>query len=527
MLHPVPMIQQRNLLNEHNSYDNVKMTSTERSMRSKRTRQERLLPSPSFGASSSLITTLSLLAALTLLVLPLESAMAFPTMRPLSQRIQHFTLAEDIMVSKSMRRVLAGTALSAMKTGKDSNSDKKKSANNPPPPEEPCTEIEFDVVVGKALDTLRKDYADLLVKDPDYSIYAKDIDLVDPSGVTVQGKRNYQNAFSLLHTLVKFVYCPNKSAMTSVRMCYDPVKRSIRIHWNAQVIPREIFGGSHKICYVDGISVYEFDRCSGDIHTHRFERLVMNNKALQPKEGVVAALSRYHGVTVPSFYQRGSDTGKSNLHPFTQDSSDQVYTMNNDRHDNDNHNMYLAPFLMWNNQGPQQSLFASADRPSGGSGDASSNSQLQSMEASSNGKEDMDNMNWEAFENKNKARKKFGLAPLTPEEFLRVESTVQEMDAAQQLKRQQQQQAAAAAAAQAEQERQRKANNPFNKLFGNVLKDTCEDNFDCQRPEVCCDFGFKKMCCASGSPVLGQQWATVPVPVGIEDNPQNQPPPKY
>jgi hypothetical protein len=48
------------------------------------------------------------------------------------------------------------------------------------------------------------------------------------------------------------------------------------------------------------------------------------------------------------------------------------------------------------------------------------------------------------------------------------------------------------------------------------LEDTCASNEDCQRPEVCCDFGFKKMCCRSGKMAhdLQLEYATVPVPQG-------------
>ncbi|KAL3926464.1 MAG: hypothetical protein SGARI_005599, partial [Bacillariaceae sp.] len=40
----------------------------------------------------------------------------------------------------------------------------------------------------------------------------------------------------------------------------------------------------------------------------------------------------------------------------------------------------------------------------------------------------------------------------------------------------------------------------------------CETNYDCVQPEVCCDFHFKKFCCASGEKArqLELQYATVP-----------------
>ena len=45
-------------------------------------------------------------------------------------------------------------------------------------------------------------------------------------------------------------------------------------------------------------------------------------------------------------------------------------------------------------------------------------------------------------------------------------------------------------------------NGIFQKLFGDALEDTCASNYDCQRPKVCCDMGFKKMCCSSGMRVF-------------------------
>lgn len=88
---------------------------------------------------------------------------------------------------------------------------------------------------------------------------------------------------------------------------------------------------------------------------------------------------------------------------------------------------------------------------------------------------------------------------------------------------------AAAATSAAEMQMEDKNNkdknnkNPLSKLFGSVLKDTCEDNFDCERPEVCCDFGFKKMCCRSGMGVFDgvpgqQQLQKIPVQVVADDD---------
>lgn len=46
--------------------------------------------------------------------------------------------------------------------------------------------------------------------------------------------------------------------------------------------------------------------------------------------------------------------------------------------------------------------------------------------------------------------------------------------------------------------RDKNNNNFLSNIFGGVLKNGCESNFDCERPEVCCDVGFKKICCSNG-----------------------------
>jgi len=73
------------------------------------------------------------------------------------------------------------------------------------------------------------------------------------------------------------------------------------------------------------------------------------------------------------------------------------------------------------------------------------------------------------------------------------------------------------AVAREEEKEPQQAPGFLQTMFSNVFDDTCESNFDCKRPEVCCDFVFKKMCCSSGEMGrnLQQEYALVPVPVTI------------
>jgi hypothetical protein len=308
--------------------------------------------------------------------------------------------------------------------------------------------------------------------------------------VKLHGLSNYKNSFRLLHAIVNIFYCPERSTLT-FRMCFDKARQNIRIHWNAQVIPKAIFGGYKTTLHVDGISVYEISRNSGNITQHRVERLVINDAAVMPEEGIFSGLRRYAAakdVSIPIYNSAGVPEDNQmvefqNFQPMTR------------------------PLL-----------FQSNDESSSSSPSSSAVSSSSSALSSS-----ADDIDCEALERKNAYRKKFGLDALSPEEFMELQDQVAEMDSQQRLKRTA---TATAAAEMAKKSQEAKEPGFLKKLFGSLLEDTCESNYDCQDPQVCCDFGFKKTCCSSGMLVFDGpksqkgQLAVIPVTA----NPNNYPP---
>ena len=372
-------------------------------------------------------------------------------------------------------------------------------------------ENEFKMAVGKAIDTLRKDYPDLLERSPDFSIYDKNIEVVDPSGVTLHGVKGYKTSFNFMHALVKFFYCPKDSGLT-FRLMYDTLRNSIRVSWNAVLVPRAIYGGQRNVLHVDGISVYDFDRSTGQIVKHHIEHLLLNGEPQRPQEGVFSAI-RNQAVSdgVPVFtvldpngsLSAGTGTGvhvsvggrgtsSSGHNPFTVEFNTGMGTFQN----------LLSP----SSDVTKTSLF-SVSEASGVDGDVAS------------GTDDADNFDEAAFNKKNVSRKKFGLPPMSVAEFQELEAQVRQMEAEQKAKAAQ---VAAATAQLAESKKEKK--NVLSSLFGSILQDTCESNYDCERPEVCCDLGIKKMCCSSGmqvfnggiSPAQQRQLIRVPAPSGEE-----------
>jgi hypothetical protein len=142
--------------------------------------------------------------------------------------------------------------------------------------------------------------------------------------------------------------------------------------------------------------------------------------------------------------------------------------------------------------------------------DGDKSSTLHALSASSSGGPDgaveYPGLDREAMENKNRSRAKFGLKPLTPEEFLEVEAQVKQMEV-QELSKQQSMTSDATEVPQ----KKSKKNGFLSNLFGETFEDTCESNYDCKRPQICCDFGFKKMCCSSGAMVGQMQPVRIPI----------------
>uniref|UniRef100_A0A7R9WVZ4 Uncharacterized protein n=1 Tax=Craspedostauros australis TaxID=1486917 RepID=A0A7R9WVZ4_9STRA len=146
---------------------------------------------------------------------------------------------------------------------------------------------EFQMNLGKAMDTIRKDMPEILRRKPDYSIYHKDITVVDPSGVTIQGLDNYKSSIKFLQTFLKFWF--KERSGLQFRMVYDFCRSSIKVSWNAVLIPKVPLG---RPVYVDGISVYKLDVESGKIMEHKFENLIINNTPVVPPYGMFSMMQQ-------------------------------------------------------------------------------------------------------------------------------------------------------------------------------------------------------------------------------------------
>mmetsp|Transcript_18101 Transcript_18101/g.37964 ORF Transcript_18101/g.37964 Transcript_18101/m.37964 type:complete len:511 (+) Transcript_18101:128-1660(+) len=325
---------------------------------------------------------------------------------------------------------------------------------------------EFEINLGRAIDSLKNDYPKILSRNPDFRLYHDDLEVVDPTGVSLHGLANYKRAFAFIHGVVGLFYDEGKSGLTSIRVGYDWARKCIRVSWNVELVPRLL--GTRNMLHVDGISEYYLDHDTGLINQHRVSHLVFNGDHVRPANGIFHALAEISPIDPESIpvYSKGLEGAE-----WTK-----------------------LPFQTWN---PLTQLFPGT---SSSSLFADPSEQAMSLDAPPTSPYNPDyaplQYDADALQRKNASRRKFGKPPLTPEEFIKIEDEVRAMDALNKKK-------ATYLAEQVAQARKRKeeekAKGDFlSNIFGGVFKNGCESNFDCERPQVCCDVGFKKICCSNG-----------------------------
>jgi len=150
----------------------------------------------------------------------------------------------------------------------------------------------FQVNLGKAMDTLRKDMPYILKETPDYSIYHEDITVVDPSGVQLTGIENYKSSIKFLQQFVNFWFQQERNSI-QYRQVYDFARSPIRVSWHAVLVPKMPLG---RPLHVDGISMYRLETETGEIIEHRLENLSINNTPIVPPYGVFSLLQQEWGL---------------------------------------------------------------------------------------------------------------------------------------------------------------------------------------------------------------------------------------
>ena len=177
-----------------------------------------------------------------------------------------------------------------------------------------------------------------------------------------------------------------------------------RVSWNVELVPKMLYGGTRNMLHVDGISEYYLERSSGLITQHRVSHLLINDAPVTPVNGIFHALAEISPVdpeTVP-VYSQWDDPRWDATH---LDGAEWTR-------------------LKFQTRNPLSRLAAIGDDVENASLFAESSERAMPLPESHRHPISADSQvpyDRDALQRKNASRKKFGLPPISPEEFIKEE----------------------------------------------------------------------------------------------------------
>lgn len=328
-----------------------------------------------------------------------------------------------------------------------------------------ASEVAVKVNQGKAIDALRRDYPRLFTHEPDFSIFAENVELYDTSGMRLSGVSHYKRVFSVLRLL--FSTTMNKAEISHRLIVTDD---TIRIRWHAKLWMRMLHfgqGAEQDVVHFDGVSAYKLDS-TGHIKSHRLENIVLTGGDKQATNLGFVWPSTEAPIPVPArpfFRALNTALDLDTTHPLAISGGPVV-----------------AP----------PSVPAMQPRMRTSSPSTSRAPPPKALE----GSEHSDACRSKETPMERAARER---AEDKAKEDLR-RSTMRDL-----------------------------FEEPDNGPFGlrSLIPQTCETNYDCERPMVCCDLLVTSVCCKSGLMVgkaVEPQLRAIPIPIPVDDNEKGLPP---
>lgn len=333
---------------------------------------------------------------------------------------------------------------------------------------------EFQLNLGRVIDTLRVDHPRFFSHRPDFSIFSDNVVLCDPSGEQrLSGKDAYARMFDAL----RFI---RRGAMQDATLTHRLVvsDRTIRVRWHAKLWMRDpatgfntLANGEAAVVQLDGISVYELDD-DALVRVHRLENIVVNGKEQTAVTNLNLPFTWPAGVGVapevamPGFYSPTFDLSSAFDHSLALPAPER-----------------------------RGAAAAATAAPAGGRARGGRRAPAPLAMAQ----------------------------PGTPKETPMQRAARERAEDAEKAAR-----VAAANRAAAEQRERGERRG----LFGISAPQQCETSYDCDAPMVCCDLIFASVCCHSGLLVppsgnsrMRPQEALIPIPVEADDQDRPQQPP--
>lgn len=143
------------------------------------------------------------------------------------------------------------------------------------------TPSEFELNLGKAIDTLKMDVPDFPNRELQWDIYTDDVVLADPQAVQARGLNSYMQFFSMVRTFRRFMI---DDAEVTYKLRYDWSGKRIIVTWYSTWHLKM----TSKPAHVDAVSYFHLNE-EGKIFKHEVDRVSMNGQDMSPPYGLAWA----------------------------------------------------------------------------------------------------------------------------------------------------------------------------------------------------------------------------------------------
>lgn len=148
---------------------------------------------------------------------------------------------------------------------------------------------EFRLNVGKVIDTVQITYPFLFSCPPDMSIYESDIELTDPSGVSLRGLAIYRQCFNLLRLMRRTLSSVEVKSKVAYSL-WDPY--TVRVRWN---IAASTMLNPGRTYFIDGVSLYKLSD-KGFVRRHVLMNIIVNGREVQQPYLLGLPILPAHGI---------------------------------------------------------------------------------------------------------------------------------------------------------------------------------------------------------------------------------------
>ena len=222
-------------------------------------------------------TRQTMIAAAILFVLPAASALVAPAARAATRRAPLRATVERVYNMPDCLDIPSDVpALDGLLGG---------DASAAPPAELKKGPSEFELNLGKCIDTLRMDVPEFADREFQWDIYTDDVELSDPQAVQARGLASYKQFFAMVRAFRRFAV---RDVSVTYKLRYDWAGKRVIVTWYSEWTMKGWPQIGARPTHVDAVSYFSLTD-EGFVYKHEVDRVQINGQMLSPPYGLAWA----------------------------------------------------------------------------------------------------------------------------------------------------------------------------------------------------------------------------------------------